>query len=486
MSNRKLDRLSHLKSDRGTIKTGFPSREEGVEGGSQIRYIPGYGLSLFAFYSGNWYTSKMELQKVGKTKKKLSVDELEIKSKLDLNKIPVKNLDPDKIDGAKKWNDTHKNLISGEFTPKFKETITDKIKFPGNNKVELSVESGSLVTTMDGVSGGNLKIVRDVNNGNPTIQMGSADTESFYITAGYAGGGKGLDYVTFESKTAQDSGNEGQMSFNVDEVSIMKLNDTGTTLYTPGSVTNDTAVLTLENNASASSMTGTGTAILFNQMAHHAETPTMVDAAKINVATEGNWSSETGDTQDAEMTFDVVENGNMTERLKISSNGAHTITSQANPQLKINYTADDYFSIGVAANGATTMTTVDDGLGTSGNLNLVADGYISMVATSNSYKFNGVQLGSEVMLYNIDATTPVMYHKFPHAANQNDYFRIGVALNGNTILETVDADTVVAHLTLQPYGDTYINPKSGKIQFQINSTPIGNYMNPVVASMIFK
>ena len=31
MSNRITDRLSHVKSDRSIIKTGFPSKEEGVE-----------------------------------------------------------------------------------------------------------------------------------------------------------------------------------------------------------------------------------------------------------------------------------------------------------------------------------------------------------------------------------------------------------------------------------------------------------------------
>lgn len=49
MSNRITDRLSHVKSDRSIIKTGFPSKEEGVDGNIEIRYIPGYGLMLFAF-----------------------------------------------------------------------------------------------------------------------------------------------------------------------------------------------------------------------------------------------------------------------------------------------------------------------------------------------------------------------------------------------------------------------------------------------------
>ena len=32
MSSRKIDRLSHLKSDSTQIKKGFPSKQEGIEG----------------------------------------------------------------------------------------------------------------------------------------------------------------------------------------------------------------------------------------------------------------------------------------------------------------------------------------------------------------------------------------------------------------------------------------------------------------------
>ena len=64
MSSRKIDRLSHLKSDSTQIKKGFPSKQEGIEGNIELRHIPGYGLALFAFSSGNWYVSRMELQKV--------------------------------------------------------------------------------------------------------------------------------------------------------------------------------------------------------------------------------------------------------------------------------------------------------------------------------------------------------------------------------------------------------------------------------------
>ena len=47
--------------------------------------------------------------------------------------------------------------------------------------------------------------------------------------------------------------------------------------------------------------------------------------------------------------------------------------------------------------------------------------------------------------------------------NENDYFMIRVAAEGATAITTVDADTVVAHLTLQPDGDLILDPVSQKI-----------------------
>ena len=121
MSNRKIDRLSHLKSDSSQIKKGFPSKQEGIEGNIELRHIPGYGLALFAFSSGNWYISRMELQKASKIDKKLTVDTLQVKKALDLNNNEIKNLNPEKIKGAKKWNDAHKNLTSGKYKAKCKQ-----------------------------------------------------------------------------------------------------------------------------------------------------------------------------------------------------------------------------------------------------------------------------------------------------------------------------------------------------------------------------
>ncbi len=58
----------------------------------------------------------------------------------------------------------------------------------------------------------------------------------------------------------------------------------------------------------------------------------------------------------------------------------------ADPTFKIMDDADtgDYFSINVAANGATTFTTVDDD-GANANLTMTVDGTVEIDATGNYY-----------------------------------------------------------------------------------------------------
>ena len=408
-----------VRSSRGvTSGRGTPQRLEGRNGDITIRSTPS-GKKLFVKDKNIWHSINLD------------VDTTSMKNS-------ISSMSKDVEQARKKRNFIIADNVS--------------LRALGKQNASLKNDNGSIIATVDdsATSSRAFKIVRDVNDGNPTFQMGSADTESFYITAGYAGGGKGLDYVNFETKTAQTSGNEGQMRFKVDEVTIMNLNDTGTILYTPGSVTNDTAALTLENNASNSSMTGTGTAILFNQMYHHAETPTIVDAGKIVVRTEGNWTS-TGTTQDSEMTFHTVENGSQSERLKIGSNGTHTITSQANPQLKILYNADDYATFTVADTGDLTIATVGDGT-TDSDLTLDIDGDIELNADGGNISFND----NLAPLASLSEGRINIFH------DATSYCRIDVTDAGVTQISTVDGTLTDADLIVDAGGDITLDSGTGK------------------------
>ena len=103
---------------------------------------------------------------------------------------------------------------------------------------------------------------------------------------------------------------EAQLTFDGDVLAI-----TGT-----GSATGNKDILTITNDANASSMTATETSILFNQWYYDGSSPAVADAGRISIGTEGNWTS-TGSTQDAYMALETALNGTVTENVRITSAG---------------------------------------------------------------------------------------------------------------------------------------------------------------------
>jgi hypothetical protein len=118
-----------------------------------------------------------------------------------------------------------------------------------------------------------------------------------------------------------------------------------------GTAAATTDLLELTNSGNASSMTNTGTGILFNQFYYDATTPAVADAGRIAVKTEGNWTS-TASTQDAYMTFEVAVDGAVTERARITSGGNLQI---ANGNLVMS-TSGKGIDFSATSSGSGTMT----------------------------------------------------------------------------------------------------------------------------------
>ena len=66
-----------------------------------------------------------------------------------------------------------------------------------------------------------------VNDGNPTISIGSSATERLEIIAEYESGAQGLDAIRFKTYTAGSSADDGRFAFNVDEVFVGGFVDDG-------------------------------------------------------------------------------------------------------------------------------------------------------------------------------------------------------------------------------------------------------------------
>ena len=117
-------------------------------------------------------------------------------------------------------------------------------------------------------------------------------------------------------------------------------------------------------------------------------------------------------------------------------------------QLKISYDASNYADISVASDGHLEIATT----GTDADLTLDSASGI-MLETTNLYVYPS---GSTVNSLSFSSTPPKL--TINSAANSGDEFSIQVNAEGATTIETVDADTAVAHLTLDPDGELLLTP----------------------------
>jgi hypothetical protein len=98
----------------------------------------------------------------------------------------------------------------------------------------------------------------------------------------------------------------------------------------------------------------------------------------------------------------------------------------------------DYLKLDIGADGEATFTTVDANA-QAAHLSLIADGHIKHSSIGG-------------------------YHVYYKTGNTDDYFRIAVGNNGDTILSTTDDNAEAGHITIQPDGDLFLSPKTGKVK----------------------
>ena len=86
---------------------------------------------------------------------------------------------------------------------------------------------------------GDFTVYKAVNNGNPTISLGSSATERLEIAANYETGAQGLDNIKFQTFTAGSSTNDGKFQFWVDEEFIFSILDDGINIAASGNISID-------------------------------------------------------------------------------------------------------------------------------------------------------------------------------------------------------------------------------------------------------
>jgi hypothetical protein len=118
---------------------------------------------------------------------------------------------------------------------------------------------------------GDLTMYNAVNDGNPTISLGSSATERLEIKAEYESGAQGLDAVRFTSFTAGSSANDARYAFEVDDVFLFSILDDGIQIKASGNLNIGSSNTILSDNS--------GTTTLSNIDALDATTGTTISTA---------------------------------------------------------------------------------------------------------------------------------------------------------------------------------------------------------------
>ena len=172
-SKKEFTELNARKQKRITSGKGYPAKREGRSGDIRIRQIDGKGLHLFVKYGQKWYSIPLEEK---------------VEAKYDRDRITIKPRNP-----------------------KLSKYSTEMFK--AGDDVIVQVDSGSL------------KVRNNINEGNPTLQVGSSDDEVFKIEVTYDSTAKTLDYVTFNTRAASSSANKGKYLIKADNVLALTLDD---------------------------------------------------------------------------------------------------------------------------------------------------------------------------------------------------------------------------------------------------------------------
>ena len=182
------------------------------------------------------------------------------------------------------------------------------------------VTIGKADTTTNFVAG-DLTMYNAVDNGNPSISIGSSATERFSITANYEMNAQTLEKVTFATTASSTITDKGSMVFNIDGTDIATIDDGGISLA-------DSKGLDVAGTAILSDSSGTMT--LSNIDALDSNTKATIEAAidtLSNLVTIGKADTTTNFVA-GDLTMYNVDNGNpsisigssATERFSITAN----------------------------------------------------------------------------------------------------------------------------------------------------------------------
>ena len=131
------------------------------------------------------------------------------------------------------------------------------ISSPTANDLEIVATDITLdAATSVKIETSDLTMYDPVNDGNPTISLGSSATNRFEIKTAYNSGAQTLDEVYFNTYTQSSTNNDGRYIWQVDEVELAKLLDAGLQVNGYVNSTGDGALVQTRNTTASSATEG--------------------------------------------------------------------------------------------------------------------------------------------------------------------------------------------------------------------------------------
>ena len=228
------------------------------------------------------------------------------------------------------------------------------------------------------VLAGDLTMYNAVNDGNPTISLGSAATNRFEIKSTYNSGNQQLCDVDFTTYTASSTSNDGRYNFYVDEVLTSTINDNGIYAYNGGQIQAqaDGATLSAYDTTTSSATEGGKLRLMNNDGAAMASghrlgviefygaedaSNTMSVGARIEALTAGGWGGSENKTN---LLFYTTDGTTQSEVLKLDSDKLATFTGAVTMRTGVISAGNDGIVITDTSNSSAT---------TGGSLKLIAD-----------------------------------------------------------------------------------------------------------------
>ena len=198
------------------------------------------------------------------------------------------------------------------------------------------------------------------------------------------------------------------------------------------------------------------------------------DSLQIAVAANGASTISTVDADGGNANLTMNIDGNMA----LNPLGSVIITSAGRTDFFVTGNTDDYARIAIGSNGEMTITTTD-AAGSAADLTLAADGATKIQifdgSEADSFHINIAGATNQMASFHGAADDQSIFKMYEMGgASTADYLEINVAEHGATTIYTVDGAATAADLTLDIDGDIELNADGGNINFKDASTTMAS------------